>query len=58
MATSPLTTPPTKSAPPQSVLARLGRVKWQNLSTALNERVDHLINAVVVPARHRNRSQS
>jgi hypothetical protein len=45
----------TKSAALQSILARLGRVKWQNLSTAINERVDHLINAVVVPARPQNR---
>ena len=48
---------PTKSAPSQSILARFWRVKWQNLSTAPGERVDHLINVVVVPARPRNRSQ-
>ncbi len=42
-----LSDPQTKSPPPKSILAQFGPVKWQNLSTAPDERVDHLRSAAV-----------
>jgi hypothetical protein len=44
-----------KSPPPKSILAQFGPVKWQNLSTAPDKRVDHLRYAVVASAPLQNR---
>ncbi len=53
-----LINPHTKSPPPKSILVRFGPVKWQNLSTAPDERVCHLQIAVIASPPPRNQPQN